>query len=214
MGLGLSGIARRSRGRIGGGCLAAAALLLLSGCGGGAAHPSPSASAGALVQQIDATAGFIISVPGNWLVLSRANDPGVQYTAGPDLKNFVAVRVFPNLGESFGPSDSQIEKQYIDATLAGQPINVLSTTQVVINGLPGWQYVYTFNDPKLGIGAHIHVFLFQQYRLHTIVFQALPRSNIDKLAPTFQKILNSYKALPLPSTSPTAIPTPTPTPTP
>src|SRR5215469_3853260 len=100
MGSGLSGIARRSRRRIGGGCVAAAALLL-SACGG-PPHGSPTPSSSALVQRIDATAGFTISVPGNWYQFARANDPGVQFEAGPDSQNWVAVRVFENLGQSFG----------------------------------------------------------------------------------------------------------------
>ncbi|MBV8527253.1 MAG: hypothetical protein JOZ75_02955, partial [Candidatus Dormibacteraeota bacterium] len=64
--------------------------------------------------------------------------------------------------------------------------------------------------PKLGVGAHVHVFLFQGNRLHTIVFQALPRSHFDHLAPIFQKMLNSYRALPVPTASPSPAATPTP----
>lgn len=212
MGSGLSGIARRSRGRIGGGCIAAAALLILSACGGGSSHsPTPSAAGGVYRQHVDPTAGFIVDYPDAWNVY-EPTDPGVQFLVGPDQTDFAEVRVISNLPVSFGTNDSQSEKQVVDQLLAGQPINVISSVQVLVNGLSGWQYTYTFTDPKLGVGAHVHVFLFQGNRLHTIVFQALPRSHFDKLAPIFQKMLNSYRALPLPGASPSPASTPTATP--
>ena len=211
MGSGLSGIARRSRGRIGGGCLAAAALLILSGCGGGPSHSPTPSPGGVYRQHVDAKGGFIFDYPDAWNVY-EPSDPGVQFLVGPDESDFAEVRIISNLPVSFGTNDSQSEKQVVDQLLAGQPINVISSVQVVVNGLSGWQYTYTFTDPKLGVGAHVHVFLFQGNRLHTIVFQALPRTKFDGLAPIFQKMLNSYRALPLPSASPGASSTPTPTP--
>lgn len=197
---------------MGGGCLAAAALLVLSSCGGsshGSASPSPSG--GVWRQHVDAPHGFLIDYPDKWNVY-QPSDPGVFFLAGPDEQDFVEVRVISNLPVSFQSGDTQAMKQVVDQLLAGQPINVISSNQVTVNGLTGWQEVYTFQDPKLGVGAHVHVFLFQGSRLHTIVFQALPRTRFDGLASTFQRILNSYKALPIPSPSPGASPTPSPSP--
>ena len=211
MGSGLSGIARRSRGRIGGGCVAAAALLILSACGGSSQHSPTPAPGGVYRQHVDPKGGFIVDYPDAWNVY-QPNDPGVQFLVGPDETDFAEVRVIDNLPTSFGPNDTQAEKQVVDQLLAGRPINVVSSVQVSVGGLPGWQYTYTFNDPKLGTGAHVHVFLFQGTRLHTIVFQALPRTKFDKLAPIFQRILNSYRALPIPSASASPASTPTPTP--
>lgn len=191
--------------------MAAAALLLLSACGGGSSHPpTPSAAGGVYRQHVDAKGGFILDYPDAWNVY-EPSDPGVKFLVGPDETDFAEVRIIDNLPVSFGANDTQSEKQVVDQLLSGQPINVISSVQVVVNGLSGWQYTYTFQDPKHGIGAHVHVFLFQGNRLHTIVFQALPRTNFDRLAPVFQKMLNSYKALPIPSPSPGAS-TPTPTP--
>jgi hypothetical protein len=209
MASGLLGIARRSRGKIGGGCVAAAALLILSACSGPSHTPTPSPAGGVYRQHVDAKGGFIIDYPDAWNVY-EPNDPGVKFLVGPDESDFCEVRIIDNLPVSFGTGDTQEEKQVVDQLLAGQPINVVSSVQVSVNGLPGWQYTYTFNDPKLGAGAHVHVFLFQGNRLHTIVFQALPKTKFDKLAPIFQKILNSYRALPIPSASPSAAATPTP----
>ena len=211
-------IAGRSWGRKAGGCFALASLFLITACGGSAhGTPTPSAAGGVWRQHVDAPHGFIIDYPDAWDIY-QASDPGVFFLAGPhnDTQDFAEVRVISGLPVAFKPTDTQAMKQVVDELLANEPINILSSNQVSVNGLTGWQEVYTFQDPKLGVGAHVHVFLFQGTRLHTIVFQALPRSRFDKLAPTFQRMLNSYRALPIPSpspgTSPTAAATPTPTP--
>lgn len=208
-------IAGRSWGRKAGGCFALASLFLITACGG-SAHGTPTPSGSTDYRQfVDAQHGFIIVFPGAWNTYTQPNDPGVDFVAGPNEHNFVEVRVFSNLPISFSPSDTQTMKAVADQLLAGTPIDVINATQVTINGIPGWQYTYTFNDPnpsKLGVGVHVHLFLFQGNRIHTLIFQALPRSNFNKLAPTFQKILNSYRALPLASPSPGTSPTATPTP--
>src|SRR5262249_32882700 len=147
---GLSGIAGRSRRRIGGGCLAAAALLILSGCGS-SSHPSPSPSAGVFRQHTDAMHGVIIDYPDAWNVY-QPSDPGISFLAGPTETDFTEVRVISNLPVSFQSTDTQAMKQVVDELLAGQPINVISSQQVSVNGLTGWQETYTFQDPKLGIG--------------------------------------------------------------
>lgn len=153
--------------------------------------------------------------PSSWNVYTRPNDPTVDFIAGPDPTDFVQVRVFQNLGISFAPADSQAEKQVVDQLLAGQPISVISSTQVSYGGLNGWQYVYSFVDQaKQQVGVHVHLFLFQTYRLHTILFQALPNTKLKALAPTFDHILGSYRALPLPATSPTPLQLPSPSATP
>lgn len=172
------------------------------------------------MQQVsDRQAGFTLQYPSSWNVYTRPNDPTVDFIAGPDATDFVQVRVFQNLGISFSPTESQAERQVVDQLLAGQPISVISATQVSYGGLNGWQYVYSFvNQGTQQVGVHVHLFLFQQYRLHTILFQALPNTKLQSLAPTFDKILATYRALPLPATSPTPLQLPssaaTPTPTP
>ncbi|MGH7685418.1 MAG: hypothetical protein ACREN2_01160 [Candidatus Dormibacteria bacterium] len=169
---------------------------------------SPTPSGGVYRQHTDGVHGFIIDYPDAWNVY-QPSDPGIDFLVGSSASDFAEVRVISNLPVTFQQTDTQAMKQVVDQLLAGQPINVISSQQVSVGGLAGWQETYTFQDPKLGIGAHVHVFLFQGNRLHTIVFQALPRSHFDGLAPTFQKILNSYRALPVPSPSPGAA-TPTP----
>ena len=159
------------------------------------------------MRHIDRTAGFQIDHPSSWMEY-RPSDPRVQYLVGPDDRDFVQVRVISPLPASFGPGDLQAMKKVSDALLSGQPINVVQESQTTAGGLPGYQYVYTFKDPGSGqTGAHIHVFLFQATRLITLVFQALPESQLKPLAKSYDAVLASFRALP--AVSAPASPTPT-----
>jgi hypothetical protein len=172
-----------------------ALCILLAGCGGSG-----------LIRHIDRDAGFQIDYPSTWHAYQPA-DPKVQYLVGPDDHDFVQVRVISPLPASFGPGDLQAMKRISDALLAGQPINIVQESQITVSGLPGYQYVYTFKDPSGQIGVHIHVFLFQANRLITLVFQALPESQLKALAKTYDAVLASFTVLPVATASPTATPT-------
>ena len=184
-------------------------ILLAAGCGGSGtpASSSASASASALTRHIDRDAGFQIDYPSTWHAYQPA-DPKVQYLVGPDDHDFVQVRVISPLPASFGPGDLQAMKKISDALLSGQPINIVQESQITVSGLPGYQYVYTFKDPSGQIGVHIHVFLFQANRLITLVFQALPESQLKALAKTYDAVLASFTVLPVTAASPTATPKP------
>lgn len=204
---------------------------LLAACGSPPATsrtPSPSPSGPAMLRHTDRAAGFSIDYPEAWNVY-KPNDPGVAFLAGPNQRDFVEVRVVPNLPFTFKPTDTQLMKQLIDGLLAKQAISIVSSTQVTFTGLNGWEYVYTFQDATSGAGVHVHVFLFEGNRLYTLVFQALPAADLKPLAPTFDQVLSAFRALPVsasasaaPSSptaapsSPTAAPSPTagPSPTP
>lgn len=176
--------------------LGAVAFLLCS-CSGplatAAAHSS-AARPTAWMRHIDHNAGFTIDYPARWNVY-RSQDPGVQFLAGPDGQDFVLVRVIAPLPLSVGSTDLQAMRQIIDGMLAKQPINIRSEQQVTLAGLPGWDYVYSFADPKLGTGLHVHLFLFKGNRLYTLVLQALPASRWSKLQPEFEQILQRFRVL-------------------
>ena len=184
--------------------------ILLAGCGGSgtpaASSASASASASGLIRHIDRDAGFRIDYPSTWHAYQPA-DPKVQYLVGPDDHDFVQVRVISPLPASFGPGDLPAMKRISDALLSGQPINIVQESQITVSGLPGYQYVYTFKDPSGQIGVHIHVFLFQANRLITLVFQALPESQLKALAKTYDAVLASFTVLPVATASATATPT-------
>ena len=154
------------------------------------------------MRHIDRNAGFQIDYPSTWTEY-RPSDPRVQYLVGPDDHDFVQVRVISPLPATFGPGDTQAMKKVSDALLSGQPINVVQESQITVGGLPGYQYVYTFKDPASGrTGAHIHVFLFQGNRLMTLVFQALPESQLKPLATSYDAVLASFRVVPVTSPAP------------
>jgi hypothetical protein len=159
------------------------------------------------MRHIDRDAGFQVDFPGTWH-LYQASDPKVQLLVGPDDHDFVQVRIISPLPASFGTGDLQAMKKVSDALLAGQPINIVQESQTTVSGLPGYQYVYTFKDPSGQTGAHIHVFLFQANRLITLVFQALPETQLKALAKSYDAVLASFRVLPATAAGTTAGPTP------
>lgn len=181
-------------------------VLPLAGCGGAgspAATATPSPSAAGLLRHIDRDAGFQIDYPAAWHAY-QPSDPKVQYLVGPDGHDFVQVRVISPLPASFGPGDLAAMKKISDALLSGQPINIVQETQVTVSALPGYQYTYTFKDPASGqVGVHIHVFLFQATRLITLVFQALPETQLKALAKSYDAVLASFTVLPAATASAT-----------
>jgi hypothetical protein len=68
---------------------------------------------------------------------------------------------------------------------------------VSVGGLPGLLYLYTFVDPTTGeTGAHAHYFLFDGKTMITLVFQSLPSTNFVSLAPLFDRIARTFRAIP------------------
>jgi hypothetical protein len=188
--------------------------MLVAACGTPAtARPAPTATSpieSQWLRHMDRTAGFSIDYPASWSVYA-SSDPGVQFLTGPDGTDFVQVRVISQLPVAIAPTDTRAMKRITDALLTNQSITPIRETQVTFGGVTGWEYVYTFSDRSLGGGVHVHVFLFQGARLHTLIFQALPESRLEALAPIFDEMLSRYRALPPPQTSvpaPRSVPVP------
>jgi hypothetical protein len=194
----------------------ASALILggvLGGCGSAAsaqpkASPSPRVAAAQWLRHIDETAGFSLDYPASWNVYG-SRDPGVQFLVGPDDADFVLVRVIAPLPVCIGPGQTQAMKQITDGLLLNQKVEILREAQVSLAGLPGWEYVYSFADSVTkGTGVHIHVFLFQGNRLHTLVLQVLPQTRLHDLAPTFDQVLARFRTMPVAQTAPQSTPCP------
>ena len=82
---------------------------------------------------------------------------------------------------------NRIVKTGFDVKLLRQP------EEVSIGGLPGLLYLYTFKDASTGEeGAHAHYFLFDGKTMITLVFQSLPSQNLTSLAPTFDRIAQTF----------------------
>lgn len=77
---------------------------------------------------------------------------------------------------------------------SGKAVTMLRPPQqVTLGGLPGYLYLYTFQDPSSGErGAHAHYFLFRGDTMITIVFQAMPAARILALGPLFDRIASTF----------------------
>lgn len=90
-------------------------------------------------------------------------------------------------------------RKLTDSIVKGGPHVALirQPQQIVLGGLPGYLYLYTFDDRTTGqSGAHAHYFLFRGTTMITLVFQALPAPSIDTLAPLFDRVAGMFRALP------------------
>jgi hypothetical protein len=164
------------------------------------AAPAP-AGPDELVEFRDDRAGFALSYPKAWVRATAPNPQIVLVAAEHDpAKNVggsILVRVTPldapvgkaQLGETRKATDALVTSSE-GVTLKAEPIE---TEQ---GGLPGLYYLYTFRDPVSGlVGAHSHYFLFKGSTMISIIFQALPDGHFGRLAPLFDRVAGSVRAL-------------------
>ncbi len=165
----------------------------------------------------DRDAGFSIDLPENWQFYEQQRrDPQIRMVAGDgSTQNNVRVRVSPLaqpvIIDSTTPDSILAEFQaqfdnYIND--GGNVREILQRQRVNINGVQGWWYLYSFNSTAgAEEGIHSHFFLLGGEKLYVLVFQAVPSSNYEKYARTFDEIITSFKlidpsASPEPSASP------------
>lgn len=178
---------------------------------GAVAHPGGPSAQMEWRRHIDRQAGFTLDYPDSWQPFPTTDRSGAQFLVGPDARDLVEVRVI-TLPVTIGPGDVQGMKGIIDQILGIDKRTVLSETQVSHAGLTGWQYVYGITDKDGTTGVHIHVFLFDGNRLHTLMFQVLPATGLKVLAPTFDEVLGRYRTIPAASAAAPASPSPSPKP--
>jgi hypothetical protein len=146
-------------------------------------------------------AGFALSYPKAWVRATAPNPQIVLVAAEQDpAKNqggSILVRVSPldapvgkaQLGEARKATDAIVASSE-GVTLKAEP------TETEQGGLPGLYYLYTFRDPVSGMtGVHSHFFLFKDKAMISLVFQALPQGDFGRLAPLFDRVAGSLRAL-------------------
>lgn len=168
----------------------------------------------------DREAGFALSYPRSWRRLEANTgglDPQVRLLVGRlGTDNNLRVRVIPlqapvvindqTPAEDIAALQAELDK-FIDQ---GQDVReVIRRDRVTVNGVPGWWYLYSFNDKETKKqGIHSHFFLFGTRNLYILVFQALPVSQYELIAGTFDRILQSFTVLEQKQTPPASSPTP------
>lgn len=167
----------------------------LAGAAHGAARRAASPAA-TLVPYEDSERTFVAAYPSNWRLVSSSGNGLVLLATGPGGASLL-VREAPLHGQVTAANLGAGRRLADRAVNSGQQVRQLRAPQrVTLGGLPGYLYLYTFYDPQSGErGAHAHYFLFDGETLITLVFQALPASDIFSLAPEFDRIAATFRAL-------------------
>ena len=149
----------------------------------------------------DPDTGVEIAVPADWTQYSTKDlaDKAIRFTVGiPNTGDTVVVRVNAYSAEI---TDANIgdQKAVFDQLLGAEKIQIYVNEKVTLGGLPALFYVYRFvDDATSKAGIHAHYFVFQGRKMVSLIFQALPDTRYEVLAPTFDKIANSLKVAPGP----------------
>lgn len=154
----------------------------------GAAHADPPG----YVRFRDAPAGFSIAYPKDWSrVASR--DPTVKLLVARGRSVSLLVRRAP-VGLDVTAKTLPIARRLTDSLVrADGRVRLLGPPQaLVVDGLPGYVYEYTFAAAGGERGAHIHYFLFKGGQLISLVFQVLPAQDLKRVLPLFQRIAATF----------------------
>ena len=145
----------------------------------------------------DPVTGTKLAFPKAWTRLPTANsEADIRLALSAGGSDLVLLRVIPLEGAVTAANMGDV-KAVTDALVSGQKVNVLQQQQVEVNGLPGYYYLYTYTDAQTGQqGVHAHYFLFQGKKMNSIVFQAQPSTDFQRLAPTFDQVANSFHSAP------------------
>jgi len=187
----------------------------------------PAASEEArLVEHRDEEGGFSVSYPEFWRKVEQTEeDPFIRLlVAPPGTDDSMSVKVIPLPGPVVINDDTPEEEidaleDTFDRIIDQLPglTEVVQRQRLVVNGTPGWYYIYKFRDGE-EIGLHFRYFLFQGDKEYIVTFQAFPEDHYFDLAPVWDQILATFNfrlggASPSPDGSPTSAPaSPDPTP--
>jgi hypothetical protein len=165
--------------------------------------PSPARSSGTpeLTEFRDPAAGFALSYPTAWVRATAPNPQIVLVAAEHDpAKNqggSILVRATP-IDAPVGKAELAEARKVTDAIVSSSDGLVLKAepTETEQGGLPGLYYLYTFHDPVSGLtGVHSHFFLFKDRTMISLVLQVLPQDDFGRLAPLFDRVAGSLRAL-------------------
>ena len=196
--------------------------------------PTVSASANAAVSEDfvefeDETGGIKFSYPKSWKKLednskvplsAEANDPvNRRIVLGPSgSKPLMFARVIPLpaeivIPENITTEDLGVIQGQLDKLIVGPDVRVAEKKPTNHKGKLAWRYLYDFKQGETGReGAHVHYFIFDGAKINVLVFEALPASTLEELAPVFDKILSTFESetriMPRPGISLPPLPSP------
>jgi len=176
--------------------------------------PAPTAevSTADFVKFEDENAGISFSYPEDWKkVEDNSNEPlnqadadaplNVRVVVGPSANQpNLLVRAIPLSSEIIIPENVTAEflgtiQGQLDRLVEGPDVRVAEKRPTNHKGKLAWRYLYAFKDEATGReGSHLHYFIFDGAKINVLVFQALPAAELEKLAPTFDKILETFES--------------------
>ncbi len=147
------------------------------------------------VRFADRVVGLSLSYPAGWTRLA-SKDPQVRLVAAASPTTSLSLRVSPSKLADVTTRTLPIVRQFTDDLVAADTrAKVVAPAQpVVLGGLPGYRYSYTYTTTGGTPGAHIHYFLFKHRRLVQLVFQSLPADDLSKDEPTFNRIASTLRS--------------------
>jgi hypothetical protein len=175
---------------------AVVALLVGADVGRNLLSSSTPAPRVEIIRFQDPSAKVSIAYPASWTRLpQRPEDPDLALRAAADESTSLLMRVSTSgLDVPVTTKTLPIVRQYTDGLVSAdaRTKQLTAPAAVVLGGLPGWRYRYTFGAGPTA-GAHDHYFLFKGTQLIQLVFQSVPASRLPSLAPVFDHIAASFR---------------------
>jgi hypothetical protein len=177
--------------------VAAVLALVIGAAVGRSIIPSPDEQRERVkpVRFTDPQAGISLSYPAGWRPL-ETTDPEVRLlvAAGPSAS--LSLRVSDTKIDEVTQDSLPVVKSLTDELLgADQRARQLSpAAAVVVGGLPGYRYRYTYTGTDGTIGAHVHFFFFKPRKLIQLVFQTVPATQLESVEPTFERIAGTLSS--------------------
>lgn len=147
---------------------------------------------------IDPETGFSLEHPDTWIPVSRpAGNQRLVLSAGG--QNTVLVRYEADFTTEpiLTVADLASLQSVTDPIAGPEGVQVLKREALMLNGMPTIYYLSRFTDEASGVkGVNAQHFIFQGRDMYTLLFQAFPEEEFDRLAPQFDRIRVSFNGDP------------------
>jgi hypothetical protein len=155
--------------------------------------PAPDDTPVPVTVHRDTETGFTVEYPRSW---RRVDVPVAEYRLAVDGGNNVAftIRVVPIQTPATAANLENFKAVTDGLVGSNSTVNILKQQAVSLNGMLGYYYFYTFTDGAVQ-AVHAHYFLFSGHKMNVLVFQSLP-DDFARLAPTFDRIAESFRSDP------------------
>jgi hypothetical protein len=121
----------------------------------------------------DQAGGFSVTYPAGWIAHAKIDaNLRLFLQVNANSVDSVTIRVDPTQAV-VNTTDLVDMKAFTDAVISGSHPNVSLQAPLTLNGVHGYYYEYTLQDPSSGETlTHFHYFLFQNHTMLGIVLQA------------------------------------------